>query len=190
MERVSIPDEGAETIERTFRQESSRILATLIDLVKDFSVAEDALQDASLAALQHWPREGVPRQPAAWLTVIARRRAIDHLRRDATLARKQPLLEASALLEAQVAELESGVLDDEANSAASFSDERLKLIFTCCHPALALEARVALTLRTLGGLSMLVRQGAASFELWTGQPAPLDVMFAAARQAMGVSLDE
>ena len=134
-------------IEDTFRQQSGQILAALIATVRDFTLAEDALQDALVLALQRWPQEGVPRNPPAWLTTIARRRAIDRLRRDSTFARKHELLQA-------VAELER----DEAQAAAApeepaYPDERLKLLFTCCHPALALEARVALTLRTLGGLT-------------------------------------
>ncbi|HUY76207.1 MAG TPA: sigma-70 family RNA polymerase sigma factor [Ktedonobacterales bacterium] len=160
MERESTPSQQstdsqiAQMIERTFRQESGRILATLIASVRDFTLAEDALQDAALAALQRWPQEGAPRQPAAWLTTIARRKAIDRLRRDATLARKQTLLQEIATLEAQVTGLWSGgATDDGQDDAATFPDERLKLLFTCCHPALALEARVALTLRTLGGLT-------------------------------------
>src|SRR5512146_2356040 len=87
-------------IERTFREESGQILAALIASIGDFSVAEDALQDAVEAALRQWPREGLPRNPTAWLTAIARRRAIDRLRRDATLMRKQETLTALAALEA------------------------------------------------------------------------------------------
>ena len=160
MERESTPSQQstdaqiAQLIEVTFRQESGRILATLIASVRDFTLAEDALQDAALAALQRWPLEGVPHQPAAWLTTVARRKAIDRLRRDANLARKQTLLQEIATLEAQATGLWSGdATDDGQDDAAAFPDERLKLLFTCCHPALALEARVALTLRTLGGLT-------------------------------------
>ncbi len=134
----------SDIVERTFRQESGRILAALIAGVGDFTLAEDALQDAVIAALQQWPAEGIPRNPAAWLTAIARRKAIDRLRRDATLLRKQEQLGTLAELEHE---------DADYNEDSSIPDERLKLIFTCCHPALALEARVALTLRTLGGLS-------------------------------------
>ncbi|MDE3228862.1 MAG: sigma-70 family RNA polymerase sigma factor, partial [Chloroflexota bacterium] len=131
-------------VERTFREESGQILAALIASVGDFAVAEDALQDAVEAALRQWPREGLPRNPAAWLTTTARRRAIDRLRRDATLMRKQATLQALAELEAT---------PDATPQADEIPDERLKLLFTCCHPALSLEARIALTLRTLGGLS-------------------------------------
>ena len=132
-------------IERTFREESGQILAALIASIGDFSVAEDALQDAVEAALRQWPHEGAPRNPAAWLTAIARRRAIDRLRRDATLMRKQETLHALAALEA--------AQDDAASDTDEIPDDRLKLFFTCCHPALALEARIAVTLRTLGGLT-------------------------------------
>jgi RNA polymerase sigma-70 factor (ECF subfamily) len=137
----------SQIVERTFRRESGQILAALIATLGDFTLAEDALQDAVLVALQRWPREGVPRNPPAWLTTIARRKAIDRLRRDSTLARKRELLEVVAKLQDQGAP-QAGDADD-----AAIPDERLKLLFTCCHPALALEARVALTLRTLGGLT-------------------------------------
>ncbi|MGN6699846.1 MAG: RNA polymerase sigma factor [Thermomicrobiales bacterium] len=135
-------------VERVFRQESGRILAGLIAATRDFTLAEDALQDACIAALRQWPSEGVPRNPAAWLSGIARRKAIDRLRRAATLARKQEQLQALAALEQR-----EGEAPDDEDETAYFPDERLKLLFTCCHPALALEARVALTLRTLGGLA-------------------------------------
>src|SRR5690348_7929291 len=144
-------ESAASVVERTFREEWGRILAALIAATGDFALAEDALQDAMLAALRQWPAEGVPRNPPAWLTQIARRRAFDRLRRDATLLRKQETLQALTGLERH----ESAGPHDDAHDdeAAPFPDERLKLIFTCCHPALALEARVALTLRALGGLS-------------------------------------
>lgn len=131
-------------VERTFRQESGRILAALIATIGDFTLAEDALQDACVVALQRWPGEGIPRNPAAWLTTAARRKALDRLRRDSTLLRKQETLQALAALEREDA------MDSED---AAIPDERLKLLFTCCHPALPPEARVALTLRTVGGLT-------------------------------------
>jgi len=136
-------------VERVFRQESGRILGALIAATRDFALAEDALQDACIAALQQWPAEGIPRNPAAWLNSIARRKAIDRLRRDATLIRKQEQIGALAALD-QTGE---GAPGDADRDEADFPDERLKLLFTCCHPALALEARVALALRTLGGLA-------------------------------------
>jgi RNA polymerase sigma-70 factor (ECF subfamily) len=139
-------------VERVFRAESGRILASLIGVIGDFSLAEDALQDALVDALRQWPRTGIPRQPAAWLTIIARRRAIDRIRRDATLLRKQETLQALARLDAGGGE-PVGPSADEALGDESIPDERLALLFTCCHPALPLDARVALTLRTLGGLT-------------------------------------
>jgi RNA polymerase sigma-70 factor, ECF subfamily len=138
----------SQVVERVFREESGRILAGLIAATRDFGLAEDALQDASIAALQQWPMAGIPRNPAAWVNAIARRKAIDRLRRAATLARKQPELQALATLDREGPEEPS---DEDAETW--FPDERLKLLFTCCHPALSLEAQVALTLRTLGGLS-------------------------------------
>jgi RNA polymerase sigma-70 factor (ECF subfamily) len=137
-------------IERVFRAESGRILASLIGVIGDFSLAEDALQDALVDALRQWPRIGAPRQPAAWLTTIARRRAIDRLRRDATLLRKQEALLALARLDASDG---ASAGEDDPLEEESIPDERLTLLFTCCHPALPLEAQVALTLRTLGGLT-------------------------------------
>lgn len=132
-------------IEDTFRRESGRVLATLISgLGGDFDLAEDGLQEALVIALQRWPQDGVPQNPAAWITTAARNKIIDRLRRNRTLARKQELLTAEARLQQQS---ESEIELD------AIPDERLKLIFTCCHPALAPEAQIALTLRTLGGLS-------------------------------------
>jgi len=132
----------------TFHQEADRILASLISSVRDFELAEDALQDAMLVALERWPLEGVPRNPSAWITTTARHKAIDRLRRVSTLARKQALLQELAEQDVQSAPEETAEMEDRA-----IPDERLKLMFTCCHPALALESQVALTLHTLGGLS-------------------------------------
>src|SRR5437899_12539503 len=122
------------------RKEYGRILATLIRLLGDFDVAEDALQDAFATALETWPAAGPPANPVAWLIGTARHKAIDRLRRRARLAQKQ--VEIARHLEQSTAEEEVPMPED-----------RLRLIFTCCHPALATEAQVALTLRTLGGLS-------------------------------------
>ncbi len=127
-------------IEATFREEYGRVIATLISQLGDFSLAEDALQDALVNALERWPSDGVPRNPGAWLTAVAKRRAIDRLRRTATQER-------------QVVILDSLATQDEPEMDDAIPDERLKLMFTCCHPSLALEAQVALTLHTLGGLS-------------------------------------
>src|SRR6266513_4224444 len=129
----------------TFRKEAGRILASLISSVKDFELAEDALQEAMLVALERWPVDGIPRNPSAWITTTARHKAIDRLRRTSTLARKQVLLQELVEREEQRGTEE---MEDRA-----IPDERLKLMFTCCHPALSLEAQVALTLHTLGGLS-------------------------------------
>ena len=128
-------------IEKTFRQEHGRVLAALISQVGDFMLAEDALQDALVNALERWQVDGVPRNPGAWLTTVAKRRAIDRLRHSRFEEYNPEILE---YLTQEVPEM-----DD------SFPDDRLKLMFTCCHPALALEAQVALTLHTLGGLSTL-----------------------------------
>ena len=127
-------------IERTFREEHGRVLAALISQLGDFELAEDALQDALVNALERWQLDGVPRNPGAWLLTVAKRRAVDRIRRAVTLERKTDLSDSLAA-------------EEEPDMDDSIPDERLKLMFTCCHPALALEAQVALTLHTLGGLS-------------------------------------
>src|SRR6266567_7336366 len=142
-------DTTQQVISETFAREADRILASLIGTVRDFELAEDALQDALLVALERWPIDGIPRNPGAWMMATSRHKAIDRLRRETTLARKAAVLETLFELEEQRGEEEM----DEASIPDSIPDERLKLIFTCCHPALALEAQVALTLHTLGGLS-------------------------------------
>ena len=136
-----------EQVERTFREESGRVLATLIRLLGDFDLAEEAVSDAFVAALETWPRDGVPRNAGAWITTTARNRALDRIRR----ARRQAL---------KLAELESALAagggqeeDVRLGTDSRLVDDRLRLVFTCCHPALAMDARVALTLRTLGGLT-------------------------------------
>ena len=132
-------------IARAFREEGPAILATLIRQVGDFQLAEDALQDAFGAAVATWPRDGVPDNPAAWITTTARRRAIDRLRRERALADRVERL-------AVLAERDSQAADEEPEDDV-VADDRLRLLFTCCHPALAMEARVALTLKSLGGLT-------------------------------------
>jgi RNA polymerase sigma-70 factor (ECF subfamily) len=127
-------------IETTFREEHGRVLAALISQLGDFTLAEDALQDALVNALERWAIDGVPRNPGAWLMTAAKRRAIDRLRRTATQERHAVIIDPFEV-------------EDEPEMDESLPDERLKLMFTCCHPALALEAQVALTLHTLGGLS-------------------------------------
>ncbi len=126
-------------LDRVFRDEWGRVLATLIGFLGDFDVAEEAAQEAFAAAAERWPRDGTPANPRAWLVTTARNRAIDRLRRDRTLAAKVRLLD--------VPEATEDIVDE-----TTIRDERLELVFTCCHPALALDAQVALTLRTLGGL--------------------------------------
>lgn len=119
-------------------------MASLINYFGDFDLAEDALQDAFIVALEKWPESGIPEIPGAWITTTARRKGIDRIRRDKTWQRKRKILETEASLRQE----QNGLTMSE-----TIPDERLKLIFTCCHPALTLEAQVALTLRTLGGLS-------------------------------------
>jgi RNA polymerase sigma-70 factor, ECF subfamily len=131
---------GAALIEQVFRDEWGRVLAALIGYFGDFDLAEDAAAEAFAIAAQRWPSDGVPDNPAAWLVTTARHRAIDRLRRDRVLAAKLRLLAA-----------EPDTRDRTDTSA--IPDERLELIFMCCHPALAVEAQVALTLRAVGGLS-------------------------------------
>jgi RNA polymerase sigma-70 factor (ECF subfamily) len=126
-------------LDEVFREEWGRVLATLIGVLGDFDLAEDAAQEAFAIAADHWPRDGVPTNPRAWLMRTARNRATDRIRRDRVLATRLGLLVAADRVEVPM--------------NTTFPDERLELIFTCCHPALAVEAQVALTLRTLGGLT-------------------------------------
>jgi RNA polymerase sigma-70 factor (ECF subfamily) len=134
-------------IDRLFRHEAGRVLATLIRLVGDFELAEDAMQDAFAAALEQWPSTGLPANPRAWLVDVGRNKAIDRLRRQIRFRAKRRDLEAEATIARQIAPT-----DDDA-SDASFGDDMLRLIFTCCHPALNREAQVALTLRAVCGLT-------------------------------------
>ncbi len=127
------------SLEQIFRDQWGRVLAALIGFLGDFDLAEEAAQEAFAIAAERWPRDGVPASPGAWLVSTARNRAVDRLRRDRTLAAKTRLLAMPEVAEEM----------DET----TFPDERLELVFTCCHPALATEAQVALTLRTLGGLT-------------------------------------
>ncbi|MEV0371270.1 sigma-70 family RNA polymerase sigma factor [Streptomyces sp. NPDC050636] len=143
-ERRPGPDPAA-AVERTFREERAAVLATLIRHLGDLQLAEDAVQDAFAAAVATWPDDGIPTNPGAWIMVTARRKAIDRVRRERAVADRTVRLAELARLEAQ--EHRPGT------DAGAVTDDRLRLIFTCCHPALALPARVALTLKTLGGLS-------------------------------------
>jgi RNA polymerase sigma-70 factor (ECF subfamily) len=134
-------------VERVFRRESGAVLAGLIRILGEFDLAEDVLHDALASALERWPRDGIPNNPGAWINTTARRKAIDRLRRSATARDKQADIVALVELEAE----ERG--DAAGLDAPEIPDDRLRLIFTCCHPALAREAQIALTLHTLGGLS-------------------------------------
>jgi RNA polymerase sigma-70 factor (ECF subfamily) len=137
---LSNPDADLDLL---FRRESGQVLATLIRVLGDFDLAEDALQEAVISALETWPRDGRPERPGAWLLTTAKRKAVDRVRRESRRDGKQQ--EAHALISAA---------DEAADPEATvIIDDRLRLIFTCCHPALATEAQVALTLRTLGGLT-------------------------------------
>ncbi len=129
-------------LDTVFRQHWGRVLATLVGSLGDIELAEEAAQEAFAIAAERWPREGEPANPVGWLIATARNRAIDALRRQRVLARKTTLLTRELTL-----------ASSSVPGAGNFRDERLELIFTCCHPALGLEAQVALTLRTLGGLS-------------------------------------
>ncbi|PWU24505.1 MAG: RNA polymerase subunit sigma-24 [Candidatus Rokuibacteriota bacterium] len=126
-------------LEQVFRDEWGRVLASLIGFLGDFDLAEEAAQEAFATAAERWPRDGTPEHPGAWLVTTARNRAIDRIRRDRALAEKTRLLDLPDAVQDEIEE-------------TMFPDERLELVFTCCHPALSLEAQVALTLRTLGGL--------------------------------------
>ncbi len=135
-------------IDRVFREESRAVLATLIRILGDFDLAEDALQDAFMAALEAWSQEGAPENPAAWLTTTARRKAIDRIRHLNIVQAKRSELALSLRLEQQ---MQAPQYEFELSP---IPDDQLRLIFTCCHPALSVEAQVALTLRTVGGLSI------------------------------------
>jgi len=128
------------TLEQSFRDEWGRVVGYLVGFLGDVDHAEEAAQEAFAIAAERWPRDGYPADRRAWLLATARNRAIDRIRRDQTLAAKAGRLQAQAR-------------EEEGMGATTFRDERLELVFTCCHPALAVEAQVALTLRTLGGLT-------------------------------------
>jgi RNA polymerase sigma-70 factor (ECF subfamily) len=127
-------------LDEVFRDEWGRVLAVLIGFLGDFDRAEEAAQEAFTIAAERWPCDGVPANPRAWLVTTARNRAVDHIRRERALAEKTRLLD--------VPEAAEDVIDE-----TTIPDERLELVFTCCHPSLSLDAQVALTLRTLGGLT-------------------------------------
>src|SRR5512146_1037188 len=144
--------EAARTIEAIWHIEAARVTASVARLVRDVGLAEEFAQDALVAALEHWPAEGVPDNPGAWLMTTAKHRALDRLRQNALHARKHE--ELGADLEA----LEAHVVPDfvDALGAAredDIGDDLLRLVFTACHPVLSMDARVALTLKLLGGLT-------------------------------------
>ncbi len=130
----------ASELDRVFRERWGQVLAALIGFLGDFDLAEEAAQEAFATAAERWPQDGAPSNPTAWLVATARNRAIDRIRRTRTLAAKTRLLEVAQATE-------------DSSDEMTFQDERLELVFTCCHPALATDAQVALTLRTLGGLT-------------------------------------
>jgi RNA polymerase sigma-70 factor (ECF subfamily) len=141
---TAAPDDVRERIDEVYRSDSRRVLATLIRLLGDFDLAEEALQDAFSAAVERWPTEGIPANPRTWLVSAGRFKAIDRLRRRATFdANLAPLLRDAAGASTEQLELDTDGVDDD----------RLRLIFTCCHPALGMDAQVALTLREVCGLT-------------------------------------
>jgi RNA polymerase sigma-70 factor (ECF subfamily) len=140
-----VPEPGP-TIEQVFREESGKIMASLIRLSGSFDWAEEALQDAFISALSSWPEKGMPANPTAWIMTAARNRLVDFARRDRTRANKEGALTYDI-------EMRSHGNHAPEDDAMHLPDDRLRLIFTCCHPALNQEAQVALTLRTLGGLT-------------------------------------
>ena len=139
---------AAAAVEQAFSEHWGRLLALLVRQVRSFDIAEESLAEAFELALRHWPGSGVPDRPEAWLLTAARRRGLDRLRRDATLARKLPLLIVDT-----GDQPEDVSREEDGTAMSTIPDERLRLLFTCCHPALAVEARIALTLRMVGGLT-------------------------------------
>ena len=134
-------------IEAVFREESGRITASLIRISGSFDLAEEAMQEAFAIAVSEWREKGLPKNPGAWITAVAHRKLIDHIRRERTRTEKEPDLLYHTTMSHNVAQ------DKWDDDAMEYPDDRLRLMFTCCHPALSLEAQVALTLRTLGGLT-------------------------------------
>src|SRR5207344_2958206 len=134
------------TIDAVWRIESARLIAGIARIVRDLGLAEELAQDALVAALEQWPASGIPDNPGAWLTAAAKHRAIDHFRRNKRLEQKHEELRYQLEDQQKVPDYDSAI-DDE------FGDDLLRLVFTACHPVLSAEARVALTLRLLGGLT-------------------------------------
>jgi RNA polymerase sigma-70 factor, ECF subfamily len=150
---LTTTDPARAVVDRLFREEQGRAVATLIRVLGDFDLAEEAVQDAFITALETWPKRGVPDNPGAWITTTARNRAIDRLRRRRVLAEKEELLRREVAIEEELAAIDPDAALDGPGGMSPIVDDRLRLIFTCCHPALPMDGRVALTLRTLGGLS-------------------------------------
>ncbi|MFF1701767.1 RNA polymerase sigma factor [Streptomyces sp. NPDC058251] len=142
---MGVNDAVEAAVAAAFREEWGQVVATLIRVTGDWDLAEECAQDAFAQALERWRRDGVPRRPGAWLTTTARNRALDVLRRETVGAQK--------LREVAVLARDEGPYDSEHGDDSGLGDDRLRLLFTCCHPALPIEARVALTLRTLAGLT-------------------------------------
>jgi RNA polymerase sigma-70 factor, ECF subfamily len=149
-----VSPEVQDAITEAFHEEWGRVVATLIGLTGDWDIAEECAQDAFARAIERWPREGVPRRPGAWLTTVARNRALDLFRRDQVGARKMQEVAGMARVtgDGEPDDAREGDTDSESDSD-EVPDDRLRLMFTCCHPALSFEAQVALTLRTLAGMT-------------------------------------
>jgi RNA polymerase sigma-70 factor, ECF subfamily len=158
-------------LDTVFRDQWGRVLAALIGFLGDFDLAEEAAQEAFSIAAERWPRDGSPANPGAWLVATARNRAIDRIRRNRTLAEKTRLLEVPAATEDTIDEM-------------TFEDERLELLFTCCHPALSTDAQVALTLRTLGGLTT----GEIGRAFLVGEPTMAQRLVRAKRKIMAAGI--
>jgi RNA polymerase sigma-70 factor (ECF subfamily) len=163
-------------LDQVFRDQWGRVLAALIGFLGDFDLAEEAAQEAFAIAAERWPRDGAPTNAGAWLVATARNRAVDRIRRTRTLAAKTRLLAVP-----EVAVPEAG---EETMDATTFPDERLELIFTCCHPALSTDAQVGLTLRTLGGLST----GEIARAFLVGEPTMAQRLVRAKRKIKGAGI--
>ncbi len=145
-----------EVLTRTFRREHGRVISVLIRELSDFDRAEEALAEATAEAVAKWPTTGIPDNPAAWLLTVARRRAVDHTRRDVARRNRQDRVTtdpSTPFAKSATEDHAEDVVDDLVDLSTTIPDERLALLFTCCHPALGMEARIALTLRTVAGLS-------------------------------------
>ena len=159
-------------VERVFREEWGRAVGILTRILGDLELAEDAVQDAFATALERWPRDGIPRTPGAWVVTTARNRAIDRIRREKVFQRKVEL----------IGRLEE--LPAEEDDVSAIPDERLALVFTCCHPALAAESRVALTLREVGGLTT----GEIAHAFLVSEPAMAQRLVRAKRKIRGAGI--